>query len=46
MTAKIGGRKKYKCRPGVIGNIVAVQIGEKIEDIPDELLVSKRSEEE
>jgi len=46
MTAKIGGRKKYKCRPGVIGNIVAVQIGEKIEDIPDGLLVSKRSEEE
>lgn len=46
MTVKIGGRKKYKCRPGVIGNRVAVQIGEKIEEIPDELLVSKRSEEE
>ncbi len=46
MILKVGGRKKYKCRPGVIGNRVAVQIGEKIEDIPDELLVSKRSEEE
>jgi len=46
MLVKIGGRKKYKCRPGVIGNRVAVQIGEKIEEIPDELLVSKRSEEE
>ncbi|MEW6527510.1 MAG: flagellar motor switch protein FliM [Spirochaetota bacterium] len=46
MTVKVGGRKKYKCRPGVIGNRVAVQIGEKIEEIPDELLVSKRSEEE
>jgi flagellar motor switch protein FliM len=46
MIVKIGGRKKYKCRPGVIGNRVAVQIGEKIEEIPDELLVSKRSEEE
>jgi len=46
MLVKIGGRKKYKCRPGVIGNRVAVQIGEKIEEIPDELLVSKRREEE
>lgn len=46
MIVKIGGRNKYKCRPGVIGNRVAVQIGEKIEEIPDELLVSKRSEEE
>lgn len=46
MILKVGGRKKYKCRPGVIGNRVAVQIGEKIEEIPDELLVSKRSEEE
>ncbi|MCX8123003.1 MAG: flagellar motor switch protein FliM [Spirochaetes bacterium] len=46
MIVKIGGRKKYKCRPGVIGNRIAVQIGERIEEIPDELLVSKRSEEE
>ncbi len=46
MVLRIGGRKKYKCRPGLIGNRVAVQIGEKIEEVPDELLISKRSEEE
>ncbi len=46
MTLKIGGRKKFKCRPGLVGNRVAVQIGEEIEDIPDELLISKRSKEE
>jgi len=46
MVLKIGGRKKFKCRPGLVGNRVAVQIGEEIEDIPDELLISKRSKEE
>ncbi len=46
MVLKIGGRKKYKCRPGLIGNRVAVQIGEQIEEVPDELLTSKRNEEE
>lgn len=46
MVLRVGGRKKYKCRPGLIGSRVAVQIGEKIEDVPDELLISKRSEED
>jgi flagellar motor switch protein FliM len=46
MVLKIGGRRKYKCRPGLIGNRVAVQIGEQIEEVPDELLTSKRNEEE
>ncbi|MBN2040987.1 MAG: flagellar motor switch protein FliM [Spirochaetes bacterium] len=46
MTLKVGGRKKYKCRPGLIGSRVAVQIGENILDIPDELLITRRSEEE
>ncbi len=46
MVLKLGGRKKYKCRPGLIGNRVAIQIGENIEEIPDELLTSKRSEED
>lgn len=46
MILKIGGRKKFKCRPGLVGNRIAVQIGEQIEEIPDELLISKRSKEE
>ncbi|MDY6934273.1 MAG: flagellar motor switch protein FliM [Spirochaetota bacterium] len=46
MTLRIGGRKKYKCRPGLIGNRIAIQIGESIEEVPDELLITKRSEEE
>jgi len=46
MVLRVGGRKKYKCRPGLIGSRVAIQIGDKIEDIPDELLISKRSEDE
>jgi flagellar motor switch protein FliM len=46
MTIRIGGRKKYKCRPGLIGNRIAIQVGEEIEEVPDELLISKRSEED
>ncbi len=46
MVLRLGGRKKYKCRPGLIGNRVAIQIGDNIEEIPDELLTSKRSEED
>jgi len=46
MVLRVGGRKKYKCRPGLIGSRVAIQIGDKIEDIPDELLISKRSEDD
>lgn len=46
MTVRIGGRKKYKCRPGLIGNRIAIQVGEEIEEVPDELLITKRSEED
>jgi flagellar motor switch protein FliM len=46
MTIRIGGRKKYKCRPGLIGNRIAIQVGEEIEEISDELLITKRSEED
>ena len=46
MILRVGGRKKYKCRPGLVGNRVSVQIGENIMDIPDELLITRRSEEE
>ncbi len=46
MILTLGGRRKYKCRPGLVGNRVAVQIGDNIEEIPDELLTSKRSEDE
>jgi flagellar motor switch protein FliM len=46
MVLKIAGRKKFKCRPGVVGNRIAIQVGEGIEDIPDELLISKRSKDD
>lgn len=46
MTVRIGGRKKYKCRPGLIGSRIAIQVGEEIEEVPDELLITKRSEED
>ncbi|TAL37871.1 MAG: flagellar motor switch protein FliM [Spirochaetes bacterium] len=46
MVLRISGRKKFKCRPGVVGTRLAVQIGEHIEEVPDELLISKRSEED
>lgn len=43
---KIVDRKKFKCLPGKVGNRLAVQIGETIEDIPDELLASTRDTKE
>ena len=46
MTVTVGDRKKFKCRPGRIGGRLAVQIPDTIEDIPDELLGSTKSEEE
>ncbi|MBI3394561.1 MAG: flagellar motor switch protein FliM [Spirochaetia bacterium] len=46
MLIKVGDRKKFKSRPGRIGARMCVQIGETIEDIPDELLGSTRAEEE
>ncbi len=46
MSVKVGDRKKFKCHPGRMGNRLCVQLGETIEEIPDELLGSTRSEEE
>jgi flagellar motor switch protein FliM len=46
MILKIAGRKKFKCRPGLVANRLAVKVGEQIEDIPDELLTTSRSEDE
>lgn len=46
MIVKIGGRKKFKCRPGVVSSRMSVKIGERIEDVPDELLTSKRSDDD
>ena len=46
MTLKIGGRKKFKCRPGVVSSRMAIKIGERIEEVPDELLISKRSDDD
>ncbi len=36
MVLKIGNRKKFLCRPGLVGNKVAVQITQKLEDIEKE----------
>jgi len=46
MIVKIGGRKKFKCRPGVVSNRLAVKIGDHIDEIPDELLKTKRSDDD
>jgi len=46
MNVKIGERNKFKAMPGKVGNRLAIQIGEIIEEIPDELLGSTRSEQE
>ncbi len=46
MVLRISGRKKYKCRPGLVANRLAVKVGEQIEDIPDELLTTSRREDE
>lgn len=46
MTVKVGDRQKFKCRPGKIGSRLCIQIGDTIDDIPDELLGSTKSEEE
>ena len=45
-TLKVGARSKFKCRPGRVGSHIAVQIGENIEEIPDEFLVTTRSRED
>ena len=36
MLLKIGNRQKYQCRPGVVGNKIAVQIMKKLEEIGQE----------
>lgn len=46
LVIKVGDRAKFKCTPGRKGNRLAVQIGETIEEIPDELLGSTRSQQE
>lgn len=46
MTLKIEGRNKFKCRPGLLGSRIAIQVGEKIDEVPDELLITKKEEEE
>ncbi len=46
MIIKIEGRRKFKCRPGLVGSRVSVQIGEKIEEVPDDLLMTKKQQEE
>jgi len=46
MILRIGGRRKYKCRPGVVANRLAVKIGERLEDVPDELLSTNRSDDD
>ena len=46
MILKVEGRKKFKCRPGVVGSRVAVQIGERIDEVPDDMLITKKEEEE
>lgn len=45
-TLKVGDRAKFKCRPGRTGTHIAVQIGEEIVDVPDEFLITSRSQEE
>lgn len=45
-TFKVGDRPKFKCRPGRVGSHLAVQIGESIEDVPDEFLIASRGQEE
>ena len=36
MVLNIGNRQKFLCRPGVIGNKLAVQITKKLEEIDKE----------
>jgi flagellar motor switch protein FliM len=48
MTVKIGNRKKFRCRPGITRNKLAVQITEKLEEISREEfeeLVAEEGEE-
>lgn len=42
-TFKVGDRPKFRCRPGKVGNKLAVQIGEPINELPDDLLIASRN---
>ncbi|NCS94024.1 MAG: flagellar motor switch protein FliM, partial [Leptospira sp.] len=46
LNVRVGDRTKFKATPGKVGNRLAIQIGEFVEEIPDELLGSTRSEQE
>ncbi len=46
MILKIGNRSKFYCRPGIVGNRVAVQITRKIEDITKDEFEELAGEEE
>lgn len=45
-TVKVGDRKKFRAIPGRVGNRLAIQVGEGIDDIPDELLSSTRDDDD
>jgi len=49
MTLKVGERKKFLCRPGVLGNKIAVQVVKKLEEIEqaefEELAVGAEEEQ-
>ena len=45
-TVKVGDRKKFRAIPGRVGNRLAIQMGESIDDIPDELLSSTRDDDD
>ncbi len=48
MVLKIGDRKKFLCRPGVVGNKLAVQVTKKLEGLEEEFeeLTAEGEEEE
>jgi flagellar motor switch protein FliM len=48
MTVKIGGRTKFRCKPGLVGPKMAVQVTGIVEEVSDELLedLHKGGEEE
>ncbi|MBN2051527.1 MAG: flagellar motor switch protein FliM [Spirochaetales bacterium] len=46
MILKIGNRSKFYCRPGIVGNRVAVQITRKLEDVSKDEFEELAGEEE
>ncbi|MCB1174230.1 MAG: flagellar motor switch protein FliM [Leptospiraceae bacterium] len=44
MTVTVGDRQKFKCRPGKIGSRLCVQMGDIIDEIPDEMLGSTKND--